>query len=138
MFVRMILSVFLVFALAGCATARKGNEPQAQQLQSRISHLDAELERKNQEILSLENELARTQEISSKKIASKDISGGRLSIRQIQTALKNAGFYKGPVDGRIGPRTKEAIKEFQKARGLKADGVVGKRTSAELNKYLSR
>ncbi len=136
MFVRMILSVFLVFALAGCATARKGNEPQAQQLQSRISHLDAELERKNQEILSLENELARTQEISSKKIASKDISGGRLSIRQIQTALKNAGFYKGPVDGRIGPRTKEAIKEFQKANGLEVDGVAGKRTQAKLSKHL--
>ena len=139
MFARTILSVLLVLALAGCATARKGNEPQAQQLQSRISHLETELERKNQEIMSLENELTRTQEISSKqKIAGKDISGGRLSIRQIQTALKNAGFYKGPVDGRIGPRTKEAIKEFQKARGLKADGVVGKRTSAELNKYLSR
>jgi peptidoglycan hydrolase-like protein with peptidoglycan-binding domain len=139
MFARMILSVFLALALAGCATARKGNELQAQQLQGRISHLETELERKNQEILSLEDELARTQEISSKqKISDKDISGGRLSIRQIQTALKNAGFYKGPVDGRIGPRTKEAIKEFQKANGLKADGVVGKKTSAELNKYLYR
>lgn len=137
MFARIILSVFLALALAGCATARKGNELQAQQLQSRISHLETELERKNQEIMSLENELTRTQRISSKqKIAGKDISGGRLSIRQIQTALKNAGFYKGPVDGRIGPRTKEAIKEFQKANGLEADGVAGKRTQAKLSKHL--
>ncbi len=137
MFARMILSFFLVFALAGCATARKGNELQAQQLQSRISHLETELEGKNQEILSLEDELARTQEVSSKqKISDKDISGGRLSVRQIQTALKNAGFYKGHVDGRIGPRTKEAIKEFQKANGLEADGVAGKRTQAKLSKHL--
>jgi peptidoglycan hydrolase-like protein with peptidoglycan-binding domain len=61
-----------------------------------------------------------------------------LSVKQIQKALKSAGFYQGPIDGKIGPKTKEAIIKFQKAKGLKADGIVGKRTSAELNKYLSR
>lgn len=58
--------------------------------------------------------------------------------KQIQSALKNAGFYQGPIDGKIGHKTKEAIIKFQKANGLKADGIVGKRTSAELNKHLSR
>jgi peptidoglycan hydrolase-like protein with peptidoglycan-binding domain len=59
-------------------------------------------------------------------------------IRQIQAALKKAGFYQGSVDGKIGPKTKEAIIKFQKANGLKADGIVGESTSAELNEYLSR
>ena len=60
-----------------------------------------------------------------------------LSARQIQKALKSAGFYQGAVDGKIGAKTKSAIIKFQQAHNLKADGVVGKRTSMELNKYLS-
>ncbi len=65
-------------------------------------------------------------------------STAQLSPKQIQRALKNAGYYDGPIDGKIGPKTKAAIIKFQKANGLKADGIVGKRTSAELNRYLSR
>ena len=51
--------------------------------------------------------------------------------KEIQTAVKNAGFYAGAIDGKIGPKTRSAIEEFQKAKGLKADGVVGKKTWAE-------
>lgn len=58
--------------------------------------------------------------------------------KDIQTALKNAGFYTGAIDGKIGPRSKKAIEEFQKAKGLKADGKVGQKTWAELEKYLLR
>lgn len=57
--------------------------------------------------------------------------------KQIQMALKNAGFYKGPIDGNIGAKTRQAIKEFQTANGLKADGIVGRRTWEKLNKYLN-
>ncbi len=71
-----------------------------------------------------------------------EIIGPRLKtkdrMRQIQTALKKAGFYQGAIDGKIGPKTKEAIIKFQKAKGLKADGIVGESTSTDLNKYLSR
>jgi len=56
--------------------------------------------------------------------------------KQIQIALQKAGFYKAKIDGKIGPQTKEAIKAFQKTKGLKADGVAGAQTWAELNKYL--
>ena len=58
--------------------------------------------------------------------------------KEIQTALKNAGFYAGAIDGKIGPKTKNAIEEFQKAKGLKADGKVGPKTWAELEKYLTQ
>lgn len=56
--------------------------------------------------------------------------------REIQRALKNAGFYAGAVDGKIGPKTKKAIEDFQKAHGLKVDGKVGQKTWAELEKFL--
>lgn len=58
------------------------------------------------------------------------------SAKEIQTALKNAGFDPGPVDGKIGPKTRQAIKEFQRSKGLTPDGVVGQKTWAEMTVYL--
>ena len=52
--------------------------------------------------------------------------------------MKEAGYYTGNVDGRIGPKTKKSIVEFQKAKGLKADGKVGAKTWMELEKYLKQ
>ena len=57
--------------------------------------------------------------------------------QQIQAALKNAGYYTGQIDGKIGPLTKKAIEEFQKANNLKADGKVGLKTWALLSAHLN-
>jgi len=58
-------------------------------------------------------------------------------VQDIQTALKNTGHYKGPIDGKNGPLTKEAVKDFQKANGLKVDGKVGRKTWGVLSPYLN-
>jgi peptidoglycan hydrolase-like protein with peptidoglycan-binding domain len=47
-----------------------------------------------------------------------------------QVALQRHGFYKGPIDGIAGPMTRRAIRDFQRAKGLAPDGVVGRRTRA--------
>jgi membrane-bound lytic murein transglycosylase B len=39
-----------------------------------------------------------------------------------QTALKTLGFYAGEADGRIGPQTRAALRLWQKAKALPADG----------------
>jgi len=57
--------------------------------------------------------------------------------QQIQTALKNAGYYKGEIDGRMGPLTKKAINEFQAANNLEVDGKTGPKTWALLGNYLN-
>ncbi len=59
------------------------------------------------------------------------------TTREIQTALKNAGYYMGTVDGKKGPQTKKAIEDFQKANSLPTDGKVGTKTWAALSKYLN-
>lgn len=56
---------------------------------------------------------------------------------EIQTALKNAGLYTGSIDGKIGPKSKKAIEDFQTANGLKVDGKVGIKTWEALSKYLN-
>lgn len=43
----------------------------------------------------------------------------------VQKALKECGYDPGPIDGDLGPKTRAAIKVFQRAHGLKADGIVG-------------
>ncbi|MFA5069192.1 MAG: peptidoglycan-binding protein [Candidatus Omnitrophota bacterium] len=63
------------------------------------------------------------------------ISGNR--NKRIQIALRKAGFYQGDIDGKIGPKSKAAARMFQSAKGLKADGIIGDKTMAELEKYLN-
>lgn len=59
------------------------------------------------------------------------------TAREIQTALKNAGYYTAAIDGKIGPLSKKAIEGFQKANNLKVDGKVGPKTWEVLSKYLN-
>lgn len=65
-------------------------------------------------------------------------TGFKPTTKEIQTALKNAGFDPGTIDGKMGPKTRQAVKEFQKTKGLNPDGVVGPKTWAELGKYLKK
>lgn len=60
----------------------------------------------------------------------------RPTTRDIQSALKKAGFDPGPVDGKMGSKTRQAIKDFQKSKGLVPDGVVGPKTWSALSKSL--
>ena len=56
--------------------------------------------------------------------------------KDIQIALRNAGFYEGAIDGDIGPLSRRAIREFQAENNLAVDGRVGLKTWAELSTYL--
>jgi len=137
---KRIIITFLILAFSGCATVSKKENTQLQQLQSRIGYLEQELRKKDAEINNLDEELKTYSFYEGKpgmSAKNEDMySQGQLSVSQIQRGLKNSGFYKGAVDGKIGPKTRTAIKDFQKANGLIADGVVGKRTRLKLQKYL--
>jgi len=49
-------------------------------------------------------------------------------VIQIQTRLKNWGYYNGTVDGVYGAATYRAVRLFQQNNGLTVDGVAGKQT----------
>ena len=49
-------------------------------------------------------------------------------VTQIQTKLKNWGYYKGSVDGIYGSQTLNAVKNFQRKNGLTVDGIAGNNT----------
>lgn len=53
-------------------------------------------------------------------------------VTQIQTKLKDWGYYSGTVDGVFGSGTETAVKVFQRKNGLSPDGKVGPATLAAL------
>jgi peptidoglycan hydrolase-like protein with peptidoglycan-binding domain len=55
-------------------------------------------------------------------------------VRELQTLLVRAGFAV-KVDGDYGPSTRDAVKEFQKAQRIKADGVAGPETFRKLEAF---
>ena len=50
------------------------------------------------------------------------------NIRQVQEALRKKGFDPGPVDGIFGPKTEEAVRNFQDRYGMKASGKIDNQT----------
>lgn len=49
-------------------------------------------------------------------------------VSQLQTDLKQLGYYYAEITGNFGAKTEAAVKAFQKAKGLTADGVAGTKT----------
>jgi hypothetical protein len=47
------------------------------------------------------------------------------SVPKIQQTLAKLGLDVGPIDGVFGKRTRKALVEFQRAKGLVADGILG-------------
>jgi peptidoglycan hydrolase-like protein with peptidoglycan-binding domain len=54
-------------------------------------------------------------------------------VKDAQQALQQAGLYKGKVDGKFGPQTKAAVKEFQKENGLKPTARLDSATMKKLS-----
>lgn len=66
------------------------------------------------------------------------ISSTPEEIKEYQRQLTKLNLYKGAIDGKAGKGslTEGAVKNFQRAEGLKVDGVVGPATRAALRRKL--
>ncbi len=56
----------------------------------------------------------------------------------VQTALQALGFNPGKVDGRDGPNTQNAVRQFQASATIKVDGIVGEQTRSALMNELDK
>lgn len=145
------LAIAAIFFVSGCQTVPKkfkeevsGIKSKVETMESRLEGVEAkqaEVERATgEQAMALEELKASGREKTTQTnvvIRQGRSSRAKEHIKDIQVCLKNAGFYSGKIDGVKGRNTKKAIKEFQKANGLKADGVVGIRTWELLSKYES-
>ena len=122
-----VLGITGIVCLAGCATTKSGSSGS---LENRVQALESKVQ-------MLEGGPQSTgSEISGTETGDKGATADTMTKKQIQKALKNAGYYDGNVDGKIGHKTRAAIQEFQKNMGLKADGIAGRNTKEKLLKYL--
>lgn len=121
----IILMLVTVFYLTGCAKKQEVIE----EMQEPLSM---------EELSALESKTQATAETKA-HLEPLSLPAGpyKPNAREIQTALKNAGYYNAVIDGRIGPQTKKAIEDFQKANGLEADGKVGTKTWSVLSSHLN-
>ena len=53
-------------------------------------------------------------------------------VRSVQQALQGKGMDPGATDGVMGPRTQEAVRNFQKAQNLPQTGRVDAQTLEKL------
>jgi len=60
-----------------------------------------------------------------------ELKGAEL-IRMVQLTLKDSGFDPGPIDGILGPKTRDAIKKFQIKNDLEPTGEIGEQTTNRL------
>ena len=55
-------------------------------------------------------------------------------VKKLQGMLGSLGYWM-VFDGKFGKKTENVVKDFQKKHNLEVDGVVGKLTAKELNKW---
>lgn len=135
-----VVMIFTVSMISGCETTPKKVKEDMTDLKTRVGTLETRVD-------TIESKQTEPTGVSSSQSGEETVlmEGTNISVsrtkgtrmKNIQRALQNAGYYDGSIDGVKGPKTRSAIKAFQKANGLAADGVVGDKTWAALSKYLS-
>ena len=76
----------------------------------------------------------------SSDVLAKTIDRGQRGhhVSKVQTMLKHQGFLHDSVDGIYGHNTEQAVRKFQKSKGLAVDGRVGPATMGALEKMENR
>ncbi|MFA4888020.1 MAG: peptidoglycan-binding domain-containing protein [Candidatus Omnitrophota bacterium] len=144
----------ILLLASGCATIQKKNELEKQGLRNQVSVLEAQLQQKEQMIKELEAELSGriVQETLRELPETKyDMPAGKAStgktkpaeeikwrptVRQVQIALRNAGYNYVMVDRHMGKLTRKAIRAFQQKNSLFVSGKVDRLTWNLLKNYL--
>jgi len=145
----------LLSVVAGCSTTKAPSD--LSRMQIKVGQLERGISDRDQTIADLKYEVeslsAQVNALRSKprsktigkssrttKSSTTSSKSGIIRVsassKQVQSALKNAGYYSGPIDGKVGGKTKLAISEFQKDHDLTTDGIIGKKTWAELKYYI--
>lgn len=126
------IALFLIIFISGCVSLPENQK--YSELEERVAKIEGRVDKFEKNNEESENKLV----VLDKKASAQNLDKHIIrfpSNEDIQIALKNAGFYDGKIDGQIGTKTRNAIKEFQKQNDLEVDGVVGKNTWEALGKF---
>jgi peptidoglycan hydrolase-like protein with peptidoglycan-binding domain len=71
------------------------------------------------------------------RIRGRPFTGRIERVKELQRQLTALGFEPGPVDGRYGTTTTEAVKRFQRQHRLPMDGIADPNTLDALRKDIA-
>ncbi|HEY7254743.1 MAG TPA: peptidoglycan-binding domain-containing protein [Methylomirabilota bacterium] len=54
------------------------------------------------------------------------------TVRRVQQILKSEGYDPGPINGVLGPKTEEALVQYQQKHNIEATGWLDRETKAKL------
>src|SRR5262249_32000142 len=77
-----------------------------------------------------------SQQAAQNNVSPQNMPRARIII--VQRALDRSGFKTGKADGRWGPRTEDAIKQFQQSKQIQPSGQLDQQTVADLGLDASR
>ena len=60
------------------------------------------------------------------------LASSHKDAKTVQQSLKDKGLYNGPIDGRLGPQSRGAIREYQKSENLPVTGRLDAETAGKL------
>lgn len=141
--VLLALGVAVSFTVTGCGTAPKKVKEELTGIKTRVDTLESRVESVEAKQAEAERVVVETPKVTEPSwpdtnfdVKSSTVPA-KTDVKQVQTALKSAGYYNGEIDGVKGRNTKRAIKAFQRDHGLASDGIVGSKTWDLLSKYVS-
>lgn len=143
----LLIVLCVLVAATGCVSNKRHNrevgmlQSQVNTLASEVSRIDSQVSQPKHGFMEAFSPRKEKEPAPSASYVSTAMyrtpSGFEVPSADVQRALKGAGFYDGDVDGKIGPKTRDAIREFQRANNLEPDGVCGRKTWDLLKSYLS-
>ncbi len=112
-----------------------------QTMQSQLVQLLSQLQAMQNSLSQLISKVAPTTPASSGNISftgyvftlALEKGSAGMEVLELQKKLTALGFYSGPLNGSFGLQTEAAVKAFQIARGISAQGNVGPSTRRALN-----
>ena len=127
-----LLATTVISTPVFAATAGTQQQPQANQLQPQGNGKTQAQSNPSQKAQTQQNSSPQTAQnaTDNQPISSRSLS--RREIRQVQQTLDKDGFRAGPTDGRWGPETRSAVRQFQQSKDLRADGRLNRQTVADL------
>ena len=114
--------------LAGCGTRVRILSLELRELKGRVSHLETQFGRHDESLREMQTQVEQnsiqpqTVRVSTNKPFRPARSKVKLTTRELQIALRNAGHNPGPLDGKVGRRTVFATRAFQRHLGLMVTG----------------
>gem|GEM_PF-1713472 len=137
---RYLMILFLVLPIAGCAGLSETGETgkRIDVLEKKVVVLDERQTITEDRLTENEKKITAPQAAVREAPREKKKTAISMSRKKIQGILRDAGYYRGPIDGKMGKKTKKALKDFQTDNGLSPDGIAGPATKEALLRCMSQ